>query len=493
MWPIDLLRRRERGSPDPRPVLLAAREGSKRIVAHACERARAGGVRPGMALAQARALFPVGGVRIEPHRPDRDRAALRSLAAWAHRFSPVVAADEPDGLLLEVTGCERVFGGERRLVRTALSRLAGLGIRARAAVAPSFGGAWAVARHGAEQAAVVSLEGLRAELTPLPVSALRVRTETVAALAEVGVERIGHLLDLPRAALPARFGEEVLLRLDRAMGRAIETVEPVRPAPPPEVGFDFDGPTDRVEVIALKTRELLAEIAARLRAAESGVRALEVVLRRSDLPALTLEVMLGGPSRDARHLWRLLEPKLERAHLGFGVEGLSVRAVRTGGLRHEQAARWVEGDAGSAGEAARSIAELTDTLANRLGGDRVRRAVVVESHLPERAFAWEPVQAGEPRGDRGAGCPPCDRPTVLFERSMPAEVVALSPDGPVHRLRWRGGEEAVTACVGPERLAGEWWRGGEGERDCFRVRVESGRWVWLVRERGGWWVQGVWA
>lgn len=449
-----------------------------------------------MPVAQARALFDARGVRIEAHEPNRDRAALRSLAVWAQRLSPVVAVDdaldEPDMLLLDVTGCARVFRGEDQLVRLAVDGLARLGIHARAVIAPTYGCAWAGARFGPDPQSVIAPGGAREAIAPLPVGALRIDDAVVAELMTLGIERVEHLLELPRAALPARFGRGLLLQIDRALGQAIETIDPVRVAPPLAVERVFDGPTDRTEVIELTVRDLLVAVTDELRRRESGARSIEVELVRSDLPPERLVIVLGRPSRDAKHLWSLLWPRLERAHLGFGVQGVRIRAGLIGRLRHEQGEQWGDRRSLSAVEMGRACDELLDTLRNRLGGDRVLRASLVESHLPERAFEMRPDAAG-----RGvdAGITAHDRPTVLLDPAQATGIVLLTPDGSVRRVRWQGVDHAVVACVGPERIASAWWRRAKGTRDYFAVQCQTGRWLWVSRviETGRWCVHGVWA
>lgn len=473
---------------------------------HCCERAQAAGVRAGRPLAQARALFSAAAVRLEADDPPRRRAALRSLAAWAQRFSPAVAVDddgpgEPDGLLLDVSGCERVFGGEGRLVRRARGDLARLGFRSRAAIAPTFGCACAVSRFGRDESIIVEPGSQREAMSSLPIEALRLSAETIADLAEIGIVRVEHLLDLPRSTLPARFGEELLRRLDRALGQAIETIEPVRLTPPPVVERLFDGPTAQTEAIELTVRELLTELAAALQARESGARLIEVELMRSDLPPERLTITLGRPSREVKHLWTLLRPKLERAHLGFGVEAVRVRASSIGRLPHEQAEHWRTGERASAAQMQRARDELLDTLSNRLGEQRVQRALVRESHRPERAFVMRSAVDLDVRTSERTGLTPRDRPTLLFEQPLEAQVLSLTPDGPVHRVKWRGGSGAIVRSIGPECLEPEWWRTPPGRgaaRDCFAVQEEGGRWLWLARERCAhdhdrWSVHGVWA
>ena len=497
-WATDRIRRidqragRRSHERDDRPLLLVTQERQRQVVAACCQHAAQAGVRVGMPMAQARALFATPSVRIETHDPSADAAALYRLAVWAQRFSPVVAVDEPDGLFLDVTGCALVWGGEDQLLRAVVDAMGRLGFAARVAIGPTFGCAWAQSHFGAERASLVSPDGVRDALAPLPIAALRVDGVVATQLGEVGIDRVGDLLELPRSTLPARFGAELLLCLDQALGQAIETIEPIRPVPPPAVERVFDGPTDRVEAIELTVRELLGEVAGELERRSCGARRVDVELARSDLGPERLAVTLGRPNRDAKHLWQLLRPKLERAHLGFGVEAVRVCAAVVGKIRHEQAeCAGVAGDV-SATEIERSCGELLDTLHNRLGDGRVLRASLRESRLPERAFEMRDASDTE---SATVDSSMSDRPSVLFDRPSPAEVIALTPDGPVHRLTWRGEEHGVTACVGPERIGGEWWRTADRTRDYFAVRDERGRWLWLARgvESGRWFVHGVWA
>ena len=135
------------------------------------------------------------------YRPQHELGALKALARWALRFSPIVAVDPPDGLFIDVSGCQRLFGGERRLFGLIAEAVDRLGFRGRVAAAPTFACAWAVARFGPDPRAIVPESGRRAVLSALPVEALRLEGTVVEALREVGLERIGHLLDLPRPSV----------------------------------------------------------------------------------------------------------------------------------------------------------------------------------------------------------------------------------------------------------------------------------------------------
>lgn len=339
-----------------------------------------------MDLAHARALLPAGRVWAGEYRPDRDAVALRALAEWATRFSPLVAPDPPDGLLLDISGCERVFRGEARLVNSIANQLERFGFAVRVATAPTFGCAWAIARFGRRERSMVPDDRTRDALAPLPVEALRISPDAAAALREVGVDRVEHILNLPRAALPVRFGPELLLRIDQTFGRALELIEPVRPVDPPRVERIFDGPTTQYEAIELTARHLVEQMSHVLAARESGARRLDLHLKRVDDAPLVISVALGRASRSVPHLWTLLRPHLERANLGFGVEEVALVAPRVSRLKHEQAAAL--GAPADEIPAAKAVGELTDTLVNRFGPHRVGHAEPVESHIPERAIKF---------------------------------------------------------------------------------------------------------
>ncbi len=501
-------------------------------------------------MAHARALVP--DVVTEPHRPRRELEALGALARWALRFSPIVATDPPDGLLVDISGCQRLFGGEQRLLQMIAVAVGRLGFQTRVAAAPTFACAWAVARFGSDQRAVVPEGGQRAAMSALPVEALRVEQAVAEALREVGIEQIGHLLDLPRPSLASRFGSGLLSRLDQAMGKATETIDPVRPVTPAMAERLFAGPVKNQDAIELTVRELLGELSQVLAQRECGARRVDLCLDRLDAEPLSVTIALSRPSRDAGHLWSLLRPRVESVNLGWGVERVRLVAERLGRLDHEQAEVWVATSGRRCLD--RDLGELIDTLSNRLGSQRVACVEPVEAHLPERAFRLRPAaEPGVPSpGENASVCP--DRPSLLLERPEPITVIAMTPEGPPLWFRWRGHEQRITASAGPERIATEWWRGNGEERhgeerhggtkarrhegrresyaraygrfllgreyhpdaegarsepsclrasvpsclltrDYFKVQDEHGRWLWIYRvlEGNDWFVHGLWA
>ena len=104
------------------------------------------GLMPGMALADARAMYPA--LPVADADPEADAQLLEAIADWCDRYTPLVGLDPPDGLMLDITGCAHLFGGEAALCRDLVARLARQGLRSRAAVADTVGCAWGMARYG---------------------------------------------------------------------------------------------------------------------------------------------------------------------------------------------------------------------------------------------------------------------------------------------------------------------------------------------------------
>jgi protein ImuB len=481
---------------EPRPdALLIVRDvGGQRVVIHGCSVSLRAGVRAGLTLSHATALLSPRTVHTCEHQPERDAAALRGLVRWASRWSPVIEADPPDGLLMDITGCAHLFRGEERLAGSLRRALRALGLRAKLCIASNIGAAWAVARHGKSGLCVLPHGHEEAAIGPLPCRALRLEPEVIAALEEVGVERVRELLELPRSALPARFGSGLVMRIDQALGLLLEPVWRTQEQERLMATLELPGGTTRLEALEAAARRVLDDLCARIAALESGLRAIEITLERIGSQAVCLSIELGSPSRSPRHLWSMLWPRLERVNMGFGIERVTMTALRAARLPHRQKTLPVIGEATGVRDAA--AGELLDTIAARIGRERVLRFELAGSHIPERAAVIAPYFAAGGRPNMpGAATNLSPRPSVLIDPPEAVRVIALTPDGPFSRFTWRGRISEVVVCEGPERIAHEWWLGRSPARDYFRVQDEAGRWVWLFREAEAahWFIHGVWA
>jgi protein ImuB len=518
-------------------ALVAPGPGGPRIVT-LNRAARQDGLRTGDLVSNARSK--VLDLTTRDADPVADAEALRRLALWGRRYSPVVApwdeASGADGLFIDIAGAAHLFGGEAGLIADLDRRLRAFGLFPRLAIADSAGAAWALAHHGnAERAIVPSGQQARA-LSSLPLAALRLPEGTLSLLGRLGFRRIGELIDAPRAPLAARF-EALLLRLDQALGRAPEPLTPVVPPPAYCVQATFVEPIVSQEHILEAATQLLHGVVADLARDAAGARSVRLLLSRLDGRVQSVEIGLAAPCRDARHLARLIALRLDHVadalDAEFGFEAAAVHVPVAEPLADRQTrlgmAEAAMLEACRRHDPSEALAQLIDRLQLRLGGAAVHQLHPHQSHIPERAVRARspspratptskqaPKARGEGRGEgqrhtptsasvaaphpsplptsgeRGSGwrtwrwtaeAPSAPRPLLLLPRPEPAEVVALIPEGPPRQFCWRGVRHQVAHAEGPERIAPEWWRrlNDDVERDYFVVEDREGRRFWLYR------------
>ncbi|ESQ75009.1 DNA polymerase Y family protein [Asticcacaulis sp. AC402] len=480
-WPTDRLRRQlgtdkaATALPPEVPLVLKGSDGRRRVVMAADRAAHRAGLRVGMPLTKAQAL--VEDLIVHDADVDGDSQALDRLAGWAlQTYSPVVAADPPNGLILDITGAAHLHGGEAALLDALIRKLSEKEIEACAAIADTWGAAHALARFVARPITMVPPGDSARAVRNLPAAALRLPMNLVESLSVLGFDTIGELLAQPRAPLVHRFGRELGRRLDQISGHLAEPIDPVELPDVAEVKRVFFEPIGAPETLARYTAKLTVQLCDALEARGEGARQLDLHFIRVDGRIEAVRVGMAQPVRDPTRLTRLLCDRIETVDPGFGIERMRLIAT--------QAEPWVHTQITTQDNNAPDLAGLIDTLSNRIGAERIYRLAAVESDVPERS-----VKRTSPLAVIPLGWPlHWPRPIRLFRRPEPVLPLAELPDHPPRVLTWRGTRHRVVAADGPERIFGEWWK-QDGEtwavRDYFRVELDTGERLWLFRSGDG--------
>ena len=479
------------------------------------EAAGIAGLYPAMTLPDARALVP----DVQTAMADAQDAAarLQKCAYWLQRYTPWIGEDtllqtadglNDYGLLLDISGCAHLFGGERALLEDIAARLAayrdGRGITSRAAIAGSIGAAWGLARFAANKLTIVP-EGQDAEaVLPLPPAALRLNPQHVDLCQRLGLDTIAELARFPRADLTRRFGPEPVLRLEQALGQAGESLNPYLPPPQFLARKNLPQGVTQIEALSTLIGELCETLAAQLQAEGQGAQRLDVALTRSDNLVLALALPLAHPSADAAHMLRLFEERLTRLSggfdAGFGIESFQLVAAKTTAITTPQENIGLTNRLGGRLRNSTPIAALGglyDRLVSRLGAQVVVRPVPHASYIPERAVRFVSVLQAQNSASDDVVNPLVDsaaRPLFMLCAPEPIEVIAEIPEGAPYRFRWRRVLHEVTTAYGPERISPEWWGGLMGEnhagakghnnktRDYYRIEDTQGHRFWLYRD-----------
>jgi protein ImuB len=467
----------------PSPLVVFGKRGNLDLVLAVDAAAERLGLTAGLALAQARAMHLT--LTAVPEDQTADARLLDAIAETCQRYTPLVAIDPPDGILLDISGCAHLFGGDEKLRADLLARMTRLGFSARVAIAATIGAASAAARFGDTTTQADSTRDPRERLAPLPLAALRLPDETVAALARVGLKRIGDILDLPRSPLAARFDADLLRQLDRALGREDEPLTPRLPVAPYVAEKSFHEPIAREEDVLTSVERLATRLETTLAARGDGARRLELALFRTDGAVKRIAAGTSRPVRDPQAIRALFVERLaalgDEIDPGFGFDLARLSVLNAEPCRDEQIGLDTREDQ-------IEFDRLVDRLSARLGRQRVSRLLARDSHIPELAAAAMPAMM---RGEFGwdvfrrfrAEAGLSSRPLRLLAKPEPiADVFALVPDGPPARFRWRRALHEVVRAEGPERIEGAWWseKGGPA-RDYFRVEDKAGLRFWLFR------------
>lgn len=531
------LLRLDRGLPAGPFVVVEDQRGAQVITSLNAE-AQAAGLTLGQPLRDGRAMCP--GLTSRPANPVAEAAFLTTLRRWAGRFSPWVSEEAPDGLILDITGCAHLFGGEAELAAEIDRECSMLGLTVRLGLADTLGAAWALARFanvvgsghrsgdaidqearatrsravkrkhwtrgGAAPKAVAqsvapriaAVGQTRQAIGPLPVAALRLDLDTVEGLTRLGLRRIDDLFGTPRAGLARRFGRHMVRRLDQALGVEPEPVSPARPPVRFSVRMGLPDPIGLEEDLLGCFDRLLPELCERLTRAGRGARRVRAEFSRSDHTMQAIEIGLARPTADPHRMRPLLGMKLSDVDAGFGIDAVRLVVTSHEPVHAAQHRGHLEAGAtvSNRGPGA-ALDDLLGRIGTRLGLEAMVRLHPAESHIPEKGATVLAAVFSQPATNWQA--PAHERPLRIW----PPEPVMI-PDAPQlpDGFRWRGRDHGVAAAMGPERIAPEWWLDDPawrtGQRDYWVVTTTRGERLWLYFAHGaaqsaGWFCHGAFA
>lgn len=532
--------RQERGLLDA-PLVVVRDTGQMQVISSLSAEAAAAGLALDQPLRDAHAMCP--GLLTRLQNVQSEASFLTVLRRWAGKFSPWVSEEPPAGLVIDLTGCAHLFGGEQALLQVVQDDCADLGLTVQAGIADTVGAAWALARfagqpgqshrsgdaieqearatrsravkrrhwtRGGAAPRVAVAHGAAGRIAPpgqthgaladLPVAALRLDEVTQEQLARLGLRRIGDLTGQPRAGLARRFGRGLVLRLDQALGSAAEPVSPAKPPLHFAARLTLSEPIGLEDDLLAGIDRLLPRLCERLSEKGHGARIVRLQAFRTDQSMQWIEVGLARASDDPHRIRPLLAMKLAEIDAGYGIDMLRLEAVRTEPIHKRRKTGHLDAGRAVAERLQKNTAldDLIGRIGARVGLEMITRRVPVSSHIPEKtaqvqAAAWSAPHEGD------WPAPPNPRPLLMWR---PEPVTAHDTPVPPGAFRWRGRELTLARASGPERIAPEWWLDEpdwrSGTRDYWRVTCGEGDRLWLFYAHGGalssgWFCQGIFA
>ncbi len=517
-WPVYCSRKSAPGARNPFCIIHSknAQQVQVRYVSEAAEKCS---VHSGMSLELARALLPRRPLLFEENHLLYIHSLYR-LSLWALRFSPFVACDGEIvaaykqnnfsslsalsyGLILDISGTERLHKGEQQLCERILNALSRAGIQAYLAIASSSSAAQAFARSSLSPENAIrifSSENFHEEVKKLSLDFLRLGGSKKESLKEIGLSNIGDLLCLPRKQLLSRFGMQLLLCLDQLLGYSEEALAWIHPKQQIFVERHFPFPLERKEALHISLEELLRELLFRLSKAKLQAAAFlfsfeGIDERRSaeeSFFSIRKELRLSQASASTAHIRSVIFPFLETLKVPSGVSLLRIDARHCCTADEEQENAFGHP---SLRVSQAEKKEFLNLLNQKLGPRGVNMVKVTEDYFPEKAFSFSPASNGAFRISESL--PEQDKfyPAKIFKKPEALLATALLPDRPPSQIIYRGIKTRICQGIGPERISPPWWEEDQDEeREYFTVQDEHGNWFWIYRGRQSmqWFLHGVW-
>jgi len=452
------------------PFVLTTPVKNRVVITASSPLAEQQGAFTGMAVADARAAVPE--LVAVDDTPGKAAKLLRLLGLWCIRYTPIVAVDLPDGLVLDISGCAHLWDDERGYLKEIVLKLRKAGFDARAAIADTPGAAWAVSRF-ATVSPIVPVGGQIQVLSGLPPVALRLDAEILERLKKLGFRTIGPLLMMPSPTLRRRFGNELLVRLDQALGRIDEVLTPLTPPMPYVERLPCLEPIRTAPGIEIAIEKLLSALCLRLQAEGKGLR--KAVLKCIRVDGRTVQAGIGTNrgSHSVSHLQKLFGLQIARIEPALGIELFVLEASKVEDMETVQEQIW----AVDRGLADTALAELLDRVAGKVGAETIQRYLPAEHYWPERSVKIATSLSEEP----STVWPEQMRPIRLLSRPEPIEVMALVPDNPPKTFTYNNKRHVIMKADGPERIGREWWLDSGEHRDYYAVEDSEGQRYWVFR------------
>jgi len=453
------------------PFVLYQTTRGKMMITAANRKAETKGIFTGNVLADSRAIYPP----LEAKEDDSDffTDLLLRFAKWCIRFSPWVAIHPPDGIVIDASGCTHLWGNEEKYVQDISTRLLHAGYHVKVAMASSIGCAWAMA-HFAQTTTIIAAGKEQEALNPLPIQALRLPTELCDRLCKLGIVKIKNVLALPGTALQRRFGQELLLRLQQALGYVEEHVDFVFIIPPYQERLPCLDPIVTLAGIEIALKKLLDALCQRLQKEEKGIRNACLICHRIDGNIQQIDIGLTHPSRDEAHIFKLFTIKLSSIEPKLGIELFILESTRVEHFANTIQKIWSKkGDLLDD-----ALLKLIDQIGNKIGSENIYRTVPDEFFIPEKSFKQATVLHEEMQTTWDATKM---RPVKILSPPQKILVTAPIPDYPPILFRYKGKVHKIVKADGPERIEPAWWLQGGLHRDYYYVEDDEGHRYWLFR------------
>lgn len=467
--------------PEEQPTVICQTVQQRTLIWLANSAAQALGIRRGMTLALAQAL--VSDLTIFTRTSRAEALALQQVATVALQFSSDVQLTQGGAILLEIERSALLFKDANQLLQALQQEISRLGYSTQA----QFGWGSTAALVLSMLPTVPSTESadLQRALQQAPLRCLQRDARVPKAWLEhgqqLGLRRIGDLLNLPRPALGRRFGKEFLHYLARLQGELPDQFDAFQLPEIFEQAVELPRETEQVEALLFPIRRLLLALESYLRTRQLAVNRLQIRLGQHRRKPQVLMLGTVAPSWLASEWLDLCRLRLERQPLLAPVLDITVLAEQFVDLTPARKQLFASQE-----EEQHNEKQLLSILRARLGESAVQTPTACDSWWPEQAMTLNTVSDSLApdavvisKTHIGA-----ERPLALLPHPQPLKCQQGTP-------QYRG---PLQFEPGHELLHSDWWQHHWLQREYRIATNPAGERFWLFRDSqnpGQWYLHGL--
>jgi protein ImuB len=406
-----------------------------------------------------------------------------SLPEFAYNFSPVVEENRTGTVVIDVDGCELLFGSAYQLANeiSLRAKKAGLPGGVESTVSVAIAANPDAAIHAATRLQGITFVSPGEELTCLgdfPIDHLdyslvkvekKVADEMLETLKLWGIRTFADFASLPVAGVSERLGQVGVTLQQLAAGKTERHLNVKQPAPVFAYSIELEHAITELEPLSFVFAPLLHQLCAALNAHALATNELSVVMQLENQATHERKLTLPHPMRDHKVFLKLLLLDTEMHPPPAAVRSVSITCepvkprVLQNGLFVPLAP-------------APDKLELTlARLAKLVGEENIGSPALLDTHRPD-AFSMKRFTLNTKSTKNRQSAignrqslgfrifrPPL-RAVVQAEQGWPAQISAWGKQRSVYGK--------VVSLAGPWRTTGDWWRGDRWARDEWDVMLE---------------------
>ena len=368
-----------------KPVAVVDRNKQNGMIQYVNERARACHILPGLRYSTGLSLSSdlCAGVVTEAEIAVEITLLRRRLACFSPTIEP--SLQEPGIFWLDASGLLCLYPSLEFWAASLRDDLRQAGFESVVVVGFSRFGSYAAAKASTSNTVSQCPEEESTLVRDVPIERLGIDPNLRDVLLKLGIDSLGGFMDLPTTSILARLGPQAFKLYQLSKGNGWALIEPKLLLEPVERTVEFEYPEVNLGRLLAAIKPLLNSILVEFSDRYERLSSLGLSLVLYDGSHRCGRLSPATPTLDTKQLMLLTRTRLQAFSISAGVVDLKIQAIGVSASQR-QLQLFREGPYRNQ----RAVDQTFAALRIEMGSTAVVMARLLDGHLPEARFGWEP-------------------------------------------------------------------------------------------------------